>query len=164
MSPPHHTHLKEFQGQPPLPGPSVRKKGAGESGPPQGLGYLWASVNLEGTGNPDAPPPDRTHGRMLPWLWECCGPTQPLSFPGCEPTGQRRRHGPHAGRPSRCEAADPTLCPSPAPDWVTAPHSCQVFSYPRLCCVGGRVGLRLHHPFPGDPRSAFGAQQAMCLW
>ncbi|XP_055483125.1 photoreceptor ankyrin repeat protein isoform X3 [Psammomys obesus] len=54
-------------------------------------------------GSPRRRPPKWTamggpHGRELPRLWFHCGSAQLLSFPGCEPAGQRRQHGPHAGR------------------------------------------------------------------
>lgn len=57
--------------------------------------------------------PDRSHGCMLPWLRCHCGPSQLLSFPGCEPAGQRRKHSPHAGCSSRCKTyPHPSLPPS----------------------------------------------------
>nr|XP_008534082.1 PREDICTED: ankyrin repeat domain-containing protein 33 isoform X4 [Equus przewalskii] len=46
---------------------------------------------------------------MLPRLRECRGPAQPLPFPRCEPAGQRRRHSPHAGCPSRPRASGADL-------------------------------------------------------
>lgn len=81
---------------------------------------------------------------MLPWLWCHCGSAQLLSFPGCEPTGQRRKHSPHVGCSSRCKTS-PT--PTSTPSLIPPPLLSAIrTTAPNLPCT--RVSLaRLQHPF-----------------